>query len=52
MSSNSSQQGNNSGPMEMIIAIIVIVALFFLFRYVWHGIVWAFNQYVDLLRVK
>lgn len=37
---------------EIIVTIIIIVILFFLFKYIWQGVTWAFNQYVDLLRVK
>lgn len=37
---------------DIIVAVIVMVILFFLFKYIWQGVTWAFGQYVDLLRVN
>lgn len=51
MSDNTVQNGGNSF-MELIVTIIVIIALVFLFKYIWHGMIWAFDQYVDLIKVK
>lgn len=49
---NSGQSNGGSRIMEIIIAIIIIVALIFLFKYIGRGIAWAFGKYVELLRVK
>lgn len=49
MENNSNQNG--SRLLELIVAVIVIAALVFVFKYIWFGITWAFGQYVNLLGV-
>lgn len=52
MNENNTSSGRGIDISEIIVTIIVLVVLFFAFRYLWHGVVWAFGQYVDLLRVN
>ena len=52
MSSNSPQPSSDRGSLDAIITIMVLIALAVLFKHIWHGIVWAFGQYIDLLKVK
>ncbi|MCQ2466558.1 MAG: hypothetical protein MJ166_03470 [Clostridia bacterium] len=52
MSNNSSQPSGGNNTVSLIVSIIILAALFMLFRYIWHGIIWAFNEYIELLKVK
>lgn len=52
MSDNQAPQGGSNGVLDLVWAIIGIIILIFLFKYIWMGLTWAFNQYVDLLHVK
>ncbi|MCQ2529533.1 MAG: hypothetical protein MJ108_10520 [Saccharofermentans sp.] len=52
MSGNSSSNGGLIGNLDMIVTIIILAALCVLFKHVWHGIVWAFNAYIEYLRIN
>lgn len=52
MSNNSVQQNGGGGFTDSILTIVGLIVLALVFKYVWHGIVWAFNMYVTLLKVK
>lgn len=52
MSTDSNQKSNIIKILDVIVGIAVLVGLFFLFKYIWHGITWAFSEYVELLKVK
>lgn len=52
MSSNQASQGGSNGFLDLIWAILGIIIFILLFKYIWQGITWAFDQYVDLLRVR
>lgn len=48
---------NNAGHggidhLDSILTIIILIALACVAKYAWQGLVWAFNQYVELLKVK
>ncbi len=51
MNENKGQSGGGR-IVEIIVGIVVIIALVFLFKYIGKGIAWAFNEYVNLLRVN
>lgn len=35
-----------------LVTLFVLAILFFLFRFIWQGLVWTFNTYVELIKVK
>lgn len=42
---------SSSSVKDFIIAAIVLVVLFLIFRFIWQGVTWAFGRYVELLHV-
>lgn len=44
--------GGGGGLKDIIIGIIVIAILIILFKFLWQGLTWVFNTYVDLLHVN
>jgi len=44
--------GGDSGLVEVVIAVVVMALLCFAVKYVWQGVVWALEQYIQLLRVQ
>lgn len=52
MSNNSTQQNSGNGFFDLIFAVVAIIIMVFLFKYIWHGLVWLFDTYVKLLKVN
>lgn len=52
MSNNSTQQNSGNGFFDLIFAVVAIIIMVFLFKYIWHGLVWLFDAYVKLLKVN
>lgn len=49
--------GNNSsesmiGTLDTVVTILILAALCILFKHIWHGLLWAFNTYIQYLRIK
>ncbi len=52
MGENNTNSGGGINIVEIVLGIVIIVALVFLFKYIWQGLTWLFNEYVDLLHVN
>lgn len=48
----SEQQNGGMAFLDMAVTIIILVAICFLFKYIWHGAIWLFNEYISLIKVK